>query len=203
MKFLDKAKIFIKAGDGGNGGGNVTAPNGGTDATQPTNPDGTPSVDDGNTDNGNTKYFTSPELPWTWVMFDVDFAFFAPAGNDVAINLNTEELGAYDDNCKTIAVRLLTNPEFKDYFLKRFAYQINEVWTEENILTRMEEIRAMIEPDMAKDCARWGQNIQKWYDNIDTMEYFVKNRNKYIVKYVQNYFGLTDAQMQAYGFPEV
>ena len=39
-------------GNGGNGGGNVTNPNGGTDATQPTNPDGTPSVDDGNTDNG-------------------------------------------------------------------------------------------------------------------------------------------------------
>ena len=155
----------------------------------------------GNTDNGNTKYFTSPELPWTWVMFDVDFAFFAPAGNDVAINLKVDELGAYDDNCKTIAVRLLTNPEFKDYFLTRFAYQINNVWTEEIIFERMDEIKAMIEPDMEKECARWGQNIQVWYDNIETMRYFVQNRNKYIVKYVQNYFALTDAEMAAYGFP--
>lgn len=155
----------------------------------------------GNTDNGNTKYFTSPELPWTWVLFDVDFAFYAPAGNDVAINLKVDELGAYDDNCKTIAVRLLTNPEFKDYFLKRFAYQINEVWTEDIIFARMDEIQAMIEPDMAKDCARWGQNIKVWYDNIETMRYFVKNRNKYIIRYVQNYFGLTNEEMAAYGFP--
>lgn len=155
----------------------------------------------GNTDNGNTKYFTSPELPWTWVMFDVDFAFFAPGGNDVAINLNVEELGAYDDNCKTIAVRLLTNPEFKDYFLKRFAWQINNVWTEEIIFARMDEIKALIEPDMAKECARWGQNIKVWYDHIDTMRYFVENRNKYIIQDIQNYFLLTDEEMAAYGFP--
>lgn len=157
----------------------------------------------GNTDNGNTKYFTTPEIPWTWVMFDVDFAFYAPAGNDVAINLNTSELGAYDDNCKTIAVRLLTNPEFKDKFLKRFAYQINEVWTEEIILARIAEIEAMIAPDMEKECARWGQSIKVWQEHLTTMRHFVQNRNKYIIPDIQAYFGLTDAEMASYGFPEV
>lgn len=157
----------------------------------------------GNTDNGNTKFFTTPEIPWTWVMFDVDFAFFAPAGNDVAINLNADELGVLDDNSKTIAVRMFANQEFKDYFLTRFAYQINEVWTEEIILARIAEIEAMIAPDMEKDCARWGQDIDVWYSNLETMRYFVQNRNKYIIPDIQAYFGLTDAEMAAYGFPEV
>ena len=97
-------------------------------------------------------------------------------------------------------VRLLKNAEFRDKFIRRFAYHLNEVWTEENVIGRIDYFQQLLQADMAKECARWGTEVDKWESNLQDLRTFATKRTDYILKYVQEFFDLTDQQMRDYGF---
>lgn len=154
-----------------------------------------------NTDNGNVKYYRNAEGKWTWFLYDTDLSLLSYDLNSVQQYLSKKSgFGAADTTCKTFAAAMMDNPEFQEKFLTRFAWQINHIWTEENLTARIDEIVAQIQPDMAKDCDRWGYSYASWEESVDTVYTFARKRNSYILSYIQNWFGLSDAQMAAYGF---
>jgi hypothetical protein len=114
--------------------------------------------------------------------------------------LNPNAIGNKDITSKTLAVCLLKNPEFKEKFLRRIAWQLDNIWTEENIISRVDEIEAMISQDMVKDCARWKTSYNGWKNSVETLRKFARRRESRLIGFVQNYFDLTDAQMIEYGF---
>lgn len=153
-----------------------------------------------NTDNGNVKYFISPEGKWTWILYDTDISFGDPSDDRVTNNLKESGIGGNDITCRTFAVRMLENPEFRDQFLRRMAWQMNNLWTEENVIARIDEIQAMIIGDMEKECLRWGTSYQSWLGSVEHLRTFARERNGYMLQHIQEYFGLTDRQMRDYGF---
>lgn len=155
----------------------------------------------GNTDNSNVRFFKTTEGKWTWILYDTDMSFATPNYNSVAKHLNKKAIGDNDWTSKTLAVCLLDNPEFKDMFLRRMAWQINNLWTEENIVGRIDEIEAMIKDDMVKDCQRWGRTYTYWQQSVASLRKFARIRNDYLLGYIQDYFGLTTDEMIQYGFP--
>ena len=84
--------------------------------------------------------------------------------------------------------------------LTRFAWHMNNVWTEEKVLARIDEYEARIAEDMEKDCKRWYQNYGIWTKSVEELRNFARNRNAYLLQYIQDYFDLSDAQMREYGF---
>ena len=153
-----------------------------------------------NTDNGNVRFFRIGDGKWTWIMYDTDLSFYDTTINSVASHLNPNYIGNKDSTSKTLAVCLLKNPEFKEKFLRRIAWQLDNIWTEENIISRVDEIEAMISQDMVKDCARWNKSYTYWKNCVETLRKFARRREARLVGFVQNYFDLTDAQMIEYGF---
>lgn len=153
-----------------------------------------------NQDNGNVKFFRIDDGKWTWFFYDTDFALRDVDWDNVNKNLTTVGLDQSDIICRTFAARMMAHPEFRDKFLRRMAWQMNTIWTEENVLNRISEIEAMILPVMERECERWDVYYGDWRYHVNQMQDFARNRNKYMLIYIKNFFNLTNAEMRAYGF---
>ena len=151
-----------------------------------------------NTDNSNVKFFMNDQGKWTWALFDTDMSMFNPSANTLYRNLHGLD---HDSICRSLLVQLLKNEAYRDYFLQRAAYQVSNVWTEENVNRRIDEISGLIRQDMQKDTARWNKSYTAWQRSVETMHSFANQRNRYFIRHIQNYFDLTPAQMEEYGFP--
>lgn len=154
----------------------------------------------GNADNGNIKFCKTTEGKWTWIMYDVDYAFYYASYDAVSDHLNPNGTGS-GDMFPTVLIRnLLENADFKDAFLRRMAWQMNNIWSEETLLPWIDAFEKMIETDMVKDCDRWGRSYTVWRDDVESLRTFAKSRNAYMLDDIQSYFGLSTEQMQDYGF---
>jgi len=153
-----------------------------------------------NTDNGNVKYFVSPEGKWTWLLYDTDLSLQEYDLNSIGFYMGSEAMGTNDTTCKTFVAKMIHNEEFRDKFLSRMAWQMNNIWTEENINSTIDEICAMIGEDMPRECLRWDHSYSSWEDSVESIRVFAERRNEYLLEYIQGWFGLSDKEMRAYGF---
>ena len=154
----------------------------------------------GNSDNGNVRYFVNEEGKWTWILYDTDITFDDSSSNFVASNLSRYGIGPGDVSCKTFAVKLMENPEFRDKFLRRLAWQMNTIWTEENVIGRINEIEALINADMPKETARWYDTYEEWVEEVEQMRQFARERNGHMLRHIQDFFSLSEKEMREYGF---
>ncbi len=153
-----------------------------------------------NMDLGNVKFFRTEDMKWHWALFDTDLSFYNAASDTVAYNLRKNNIWAYDFASRVLADRLLKNSEYRDNFIRRIAYQVNTVWNEETVIERIDYFQELLQPDMAKECRRWGGKVSTWESNVEYLRKFARLRNDYFIPDIQNFFGLTDQQMRDYGF---
>ena len=84
--------------------------------------------------------------------------------------------------------------------MRRMAWQLENVWTEENVVNRINEIQALLQPDIAKECKRWGGSVSSWENNLQALRNFAAKRTKYVLDDLQGYFHFSDQKMREYGF---
>ena len=108
---------------------------------------------------------------------------------------------AYDLRCRRLASKLIKNEEFRDKFLRRMAWHINEVWTEENVSAQIDVLESAIIGDMKKDCKRWGASYSYWEKQVTYLRSYVGRRTPKVMDQLKDFFDLTDEQMRQYGFP--
>lgn len=152
-----------------------------------------------NSDPGNVKYFTAPGYKWTWILFDTDITL-QNARRDPFPTILNSNLG-FDITTRTFAVRMLKNPEYRDYFLERMAWQMREIWTAENFIPYIDNVANQIKDDIKKDSQRWYTSYSSWENRVEDMRRFARERTEYLLPHIQKYFGLTAEQMLEYGFP--
>ena len=153
-----------------------------------------------NTDIDNIKFFKTSDLKWTWLFYDTDLAFSSSGYDTVKDYTNPSGTGGGRALSTKLINALLKNPEFKDKFIRRFAWQMNNIWSVENVTARVNELEALIAEDMKRDCEKWGRGYTSWQGSVDFLRRFPAVRNEKLPAFVQSYFGLTDAQMREYGF---
>ncbi len=151
-----------------------------------------------NRDSSNVKFFLNDEGKWTWALFDTDMSFSGATTNTIREHLNTP---GNDSICRTLLLRLLRNEAYREYFLERAAWQVNNLWTEENINRRIDEIYSQIELGMQKDTQRWGKSYEYWQSAVENLRSFARRRNSFFVGHIKGYFHLTWEEMKEYGFP--
>ena len=153
-----------------------------------------------NPDNGNIRYFKTPSTEWTWILYDTDYGFADVGFNTVVDHLNPDGTGAGDAFSTKLINALLKNPEFKDKFIRRMAWQLNTIWTKETVWARIDELETLIGEDMKLDCAKWGRSYANWQRQVEKLRNFAVARNEKFPQYIQQYFNLSDSQMREYGF---
>lgn len=168
----------------------------------------------GNTDHGNIRFYKYPGGKWRWMLYDVDWGLTTTESDCVYQYLNPKGNGVGDMFSTAIITGLLKRPEFRDKFLRRMAWQMTTVWTEENYAKHIAVFQAALDPEVQRDYEKWNAYINendllteaypvkysRWLNQINTLKSKIEAQYPRVYKGVKNFFDLTDSQMVSYGF---
>ena len=95
----------------------------------------------------------------------------------------------------TVLLRtLLKNETFKELFLKRYAYHLQNTFATDRVLAKIDELSKNIEDEVARDRERWNTGtMDGWRNQLNKMISFVKVRNDYVIYFARRYFNLSEA----------
>lgn len=165
----------------------------------------------GNTDTGNIKYWRSTELDnkWRWLFYDFCWGMNRNDNNSDETTsgfrrdfysryFHADGHGAGKNTSTKLIRALLKNAEFRALFLRKVALLINDVYTPEKIIARVDECQKRIEAEMVFDVDLWKDiTFDTWKNHCDNIRDYARNYQEYSLKYVQNYFSLSDADMNS------
>ena len=68
------------------------------------------------------------------------------------------------------------NPTFKQLYYSRQADMMNTVFGCENMINTLDQMLAVIEPEMPRQIDRWGGTLTEWEDNVQDLREFIEER---------------------------
>jgi len=86
---------------------------------------------------------------------------------------NSNDVGQHEK----IFLKLLDESEvFKQLYYSRYADLMNTVYTCENMMTTLDSMLAVIEPEMPRQIERWGGTMAEWESNVVRLKDFIGQR---------------------------
>ena len=153
-----------------------------------------------NNDLINMRFYSHPDVAdgkIRMVFYDFDWAFYNWSSNHMNFMLNPAGSGSWNiDN--SIIRGLMRNAEFRQTFLERFAWNMNNVWTDENLMKRYDELIKVIEPEMPRNQKRWNNTMERWNTERERLKTYLLRRRGFMLQHIQNYYGLSNAEMRRY-----
>ena len=102
----------------------------------------------------------------------------------------------------TLIRALLKNPDVRDQFLTKIADLMKGNFSNANIEAKVNEYKAMIDPEMDAQFEKWGGSRNKWEQYINTFLSNIKGNKKTLINDLKEYFDLSSSELSAY-FGEV
>ena len=90
-----------------------------------------------------------------------------------------------------ILEKLMTNPDFKAYYINRYADLINTALTCSKIKAHYNYFKSILTPEMPRQIAKWGGTMVEWQTNMDTLAAKIDKRCKLIDSAIVNCFNVT------------
>jgi hypothetical protein len=163
----------------------------------------------GNTDSANVKYWRSAEYDnkWRWILYDFCWAMNRDDNREDAYTsgYRRDFFSRYFDPeghgqgkaASTVLIRaLLENSTFRQMFLEKVALMINDVYTPEKVNAMVDRLQGNIMEEMKYDVDLWDDiTYSTWQQHCDNIRAYANNYQEYTLKYVQNYFSLSDSEM--------
>ena len=151
----------------------------------------------GNTDvTQNLKYVKlGSSGKWKWVAHDFDWSFYAHEYPFENVLVKGLWYTSY------IIKPMLKNADYKQYFIERFAYHAKNTFNEPaNLISIIDELYAIIEPEIAKERARWGGTIESWKKHVNEIKSFVVdyNRCQELIDSIISVFSLSQEDINKY-----
>ena len=147
----------------------------------------------GDRDTANIRRFRSSEYDekWRWMFFDLDWGF--NWANDHPYSSIATKGG---DNILMQAI--LRNEKGRDAFFKRYDYLMDTILNGEHINGLIDELVNAIESEMPADRERWNVSMDDWKSQIEFLRKFVNNRKKRVIQDLQEYFQMSNAEIESY-----
>ena len=131
------------------------------------------------------------------IFYDLDFAMWNISHNYFTFSVDPNGMSRL--NISTLMMRkLMENDEFKTTFLERLSYQLKNVWNEERVLKRIDEIYNEYKPEMERNQKRWGMTYKEWETNVEKLRTYTKGRRTHVKKYAKSFFKLSNSEMEKY-----
>ena len=130
----------------------------------------------GNKDSGNIRWYRSSETDnkWRWILYDTDITYAAgenwvwflidPAGTGTGQNFSTALING-----------LLTSGEFRQLFLERLKFNMQNTFRTDKVLARIDELSGKLKPEIARNYARW-EISRDWNAMVAGIRSFVEKR---------------------------
>ncbi|MFK8010328.1 MAG: CotH kinase family protein [Saprospiraceae bacterium] len=87
--------------------------------------------------------------------------------------LPSEDVGQHE---KIFLKLLEENETFKQLYYSRQADMMNTVFSCENMITTLDSMLAVIEPEMPRQIQRWGGSMSEWESNVQDLKDFINAR---------------------------
>lgn len=131
----------------------------------------------------NTDYWKVDGSPWRRNLADFDRGFNYTS---LAINLFSNGGGSTSGPLltkDTVFADLVKIPEFKNYFVQRYAAHLSSTFRPERIVGIIDSISKILSSEMADHAARWKndhgiQSLSAWQGEVDKMKKFGNERAK-------------------------
>lgn len=169
----------------------------------------------GDSDPGNIRFYRiadDPDSKWRWIWYDKDYGLYDSTFNSPKSYTKAKGMGKQNiDN--TIFLKLLEVPEYKDKFLTKLG-DIFRTFTTEYMISILEPMVAQIEPEMNWHFNRWGEEndraiikelpitadgaLRYWNQRVERLRNTLKKRPNKLWGYIQEGFGLSNAEMVHY-----
>ena len=163
----------------------------------------------GNRDTGNAKVYQSEltDGKWRWVFFDLDYGLADDVSYGLWSVIKPEGTGYLNKFNTDLINALLKNDEFKDMFLTRFSYHLNNTFASERVTAEILKLRELIEPEIRRNIDLWGYSYYSWEWQVESMVDFVNDvdgkgttRKDQLLAEIQSVFQLDEDTMNFY-FP--
>lgn len=148
----------------------------------------------------NIRYFNNPLVDdgkFKMIYFDLDHGFYWNI-DFFPWMMRSTGLSIVHGFENVLIRNLMKNDEFKKRFIERMIYNMNEVFTDENVLGRYDELYKLLAPEMERNQARWNSSVGVWNSECEKLRSFLEARRENMLKYTKNYFKLTDEEMKRF-----
>ncbi len=154
----------------------------------------------GNTDTGNIRFYNSRDgsAKWRWILFDMDWALYPTTYqyNSIWQFIDPEGHGVGNMFSTTIAVGLMKNEAYKQYFIETYAKYMHTVFDTQRMLSIFDEMTAQVDAEMQRHCARWKNlSYSRWQQNVATLRNIIDARWEICADDLRVTFHLSYAQM--------
>ena len=159
----------------------------------------------GNTDLGNIRFWKAKDGKWRFMLYDLDWSMWSSTvsfGYPV-INKGIPAV-TYLFSSINLSRKLYRNPEYKDLYLKSFAYHLKNTFNPERMNKIVDDLAAEIENEMPYHIKRWGSvyygmsSMNVWKGNIKLFKSVIERRYTYVLSKLKSEFNLTDAEYEKY-----
>ena len=148
-------------------------------------------------------YYKVPGGKWKWILYDMDWAMNNNENMPVSWNtfnhvFDPNGTGVGNGFETVLSTSLLENDDMRDLFLERLSYYMTEVFTTDKMTAAIEELYETMKPEMEKHFERWPDHgsVESWERHVERLRTWVQQRPQYVVQGAQEYFDLSDAQVQ-------
>jgi hypothetical protein len=156
------------------------------------------------TDNVNIRFWReqSDDGLWRWIVYDQDWGFFSLYHNTLWSVTNPEGTG-YARGLRTgLLTGLLSNQDFRSVFIERLAYHLNYTFSTERVVSRIDDMAAVIAPEMPRHLGRWGGTMASWQQEVEILRHFARERPRIVLNHIKRHFGLSHQEMLIFnGWP--
>ena len=90
-----------------------------------------------------------------------------------------------------ILEKLLTNPDFKAFYINRYADLLNTAFKCEKIMEHFNYFKTILTPEMPRQISKWGGSMSQWNTNMDTLESKIQQRCAYIESKIVDCYNVT------------
>lgn len=168
----------------------------------------------GDSDPGNIRFYRieGKGNKWKWIWYDKDYGLYSSTFDSPKSYTKAKGMGQQKiDN--TIFLKLLEVPEYRDMFLSKLG-SVFRTFTTEYMLSVLEPMVELLEPEMNWHFNRWGEEYDKaiiaelpttadgayryWTQRLERLRNTLKKRPNLLWGYIRDGFGLSNAEMVKY-----
>ena len=147
---------------------------------------------------GNNMKFWRPRTPdgkWRWMLFDIDWGLGRASGG---VRHNTLEMatdptgpGRYPAWTTFLIRQLFKNQSFVEAYANRSADQMNSIFLPDRVAQTVEEMKSVLEPELAHHFARWGGDLENWNRNLREQALYAVERPPHLRQFIMEKFGIS------------
>jgi hypothetical protein len=144
----------------------------------------------------NTKYWRerSSTGKWRWILFDLDWGFGGEIREgEEQYKTNSLAWAMNQHEPSIILNSLLTNSEFKNEFIQRFASCLNITFKPERVVKTIDSLKANIEPEFPQHIERWKipRDMHEWDREVNVLKEFAIERPHFVYDHISSVFSLS------------